>query len=111
MHAHACIRFERQVNLRKNTTLLFMDAFAVPATSTDSKRRRNGDFDMKGGQGFFYCGCKKISTVVQGGNYHPFKHYLVNPDWAMTLWQQRKIAPATARAIIVQCKKTCLTCS
>ena len=82
-----------------------MDAHAVPAVATNSRKRRFGDFDMCGNQGFFYAQVTKTGTLAQGGNWYPFKNYLVNSDWVMNLWQQGKVTGQTARAVILQCRK------
>ena len=39
-HCHATLRFKYDKTLRKDETLRFMDAFAVPATSTNARKRR-----------------------------------------------------------------------
>ena len=43
-YCHATLRFKYEKNLRKVETLRFMDAFALPATSTNVSKRRFGDF-------------------------------------------------------------------
>ena len=104
-HCHATLRFKYEKTLRKDEVLGFRDATAVPATATNSRKRRFGDFDMMGNQGFLYLQVTKTSTLAQGANWFPFKNYLVNADWIMNLWQQNKVTAQTARAVIVQCKK------
>ena len=39
---------------------------------------------MIGNQGFFYAQVTKTGTLAQGGNWYPFKNYVVNSDWVMT---------------------------
>ena len=105
VHAHACLRFGSVTTLRRDIELRFLDGFAVPAAAASARKRKAGDFDLSGNAGFFYLQVAKTSGIVQGGNWHPFKNYLVNSDWAANLWQQGKVSAATARAVIVQCKK------
>ena len=52
-HCHATFRFKFEKNFKKDDVLRFMDAHAVPAVATSSRKRRFGDFDMCGNQGFF----------------------------------------------------------
>ena len=104
-HAHACLRFHHNVALRPDGELSFEDAYAVPATAASSRKRKAGDFDLAGNAGFFYLQVAKTSCIEKDGNWHPFKNYLVNSDWAVNLWQQGKVTAATARAVIVQAKK------
>ena len=105
VHLHAAMRFDHICSLRKDAELGFMDAFAVVQEVLDTRKRRRGVFNQVGSQAFFYCSVTKTSTVTAGGNYLPFKSYLVDTNWAVSLWQQGNISPATTRAVIVQCKK------
>ena len=104
-HCHATLRFKFGKSFRKDQTLRFMDAYAVPSVAVNGRKRRFGDFDMAGNQAFFYTQVAKKGTLAQGANWYPFRHYLVNTDWVMNLWQQGKVTAQTARAVIVQCKK------
>ena len=52
-HCHATLRFKHEKSLRKDETLRFMDAFAVPAVATNARKRRFGDFDMMGTRASF----------------------------------------------------------
>ena len=55
--------------------------------------------------GFFYCQVRKFGSITFGGNILPFRDYVVDYNWALNLFAQQKISMATARAILLACKK------
>ena len=107
VHLHATLRFKHQVVKRKDLHLAFQDAFAVPAVACKQKKTpKDANFnELTGNAAFFYLQVTKISSIVSGANYLPFKHYVVNTDWVVNMWQQGKVTAKTARAVIVQCKR------
>ena len=104
-HCHATLGFKYEKSLRKDGTLHFMHASAVPAVATNATKGRFGDFDMMANQGSFYTQVTKSSTLAQGANWYPFKNDLANSDCVLNLWQRGKVTAVTARAAILQCKR------
>ena len=104
VHGHVFLRsFPKKIRVRSADMFCFKGGLPH---KTDSLM--GGGIRVRGhgsNAGFYYLQCPKIGTVFQGGTGKPFRDYLVNGEWIMSLIQAGKMSYKNARAEIIRSSK------